>query len=280
MPESALVQVGSRALALTTAADNRILSEMVGASLALATESILTPAALDELVREAAPLHTSNYDEIEKKYFTPKGNRLEVNEAGRAEIKKLNPHYSDEDISHFDFRELIDLLGADGVESPRPIKTSVSQDQEHKNSQQLRHWAKPGLNDVRDVFKKMSQDMQVPRALRALAAALAKMPGNASHFKVMFWEWRLPGARWGGKYTYRGEDTDVIKINLSTHSTPEHLATTVMLQAYKWYQLAADQGHKEAKEQAAELAAMMSPRELETAQRLYREFKDKQAARQ
>ena len=46
-------------------------------------------------------------------------------------------------------------------------------------------------------------------------------------------------------------------------------------EAYKWFQLAADQGDALAKEQITPLAASMSPSEFETAQRLYREFKDK-----
>jgi hypothetical protein len=50
--------------------------------------------------------------------------------------------------------------------------------------------------------------------------------------------------------------------------------TIDLLQAYKWFQLAADQGDKKAKKKAAELAARMSPSELEAAQRLYQEFKD------
>ena len=52
-----------------------------------------------------------------------------------------------------------------------------------------------------------------------------------------------------------------------------------MLQAYKWFQAAADQGHEKAKEQASEVAALMPPHELDEAQRLYHEFKGAQAAR-
>jgi len=53
-----------------------------------------------------------------------------------------------------------------------------------------------------------------------------------------------------------------------------------MLQAYGWFQLASDQGDEEAKEKAAALVALISPSELETAQRLYRELKDRNPAKQ
>jgi len=50
-----------------------------------------------------------------------------------------------------------------------------------------------------------------------------------------------------------------------------------ILQAYKWYQLAADMSVN-ATEEAAELAALMSPTEFEAAQALYQEFKDTRPA--
>ena len=53
-----------------------------------------------------------------------------------------------------------------------------------------------------------------------------------------------------------------------------------MLQAYKWFQLAADQGIEIAKDEATAFAALMSPSELESAYTLYREFKDKHPAKQ
>jgi TPR repeat protein len=55
------------------------------------------------------------------------------------------------------------------------------------------------------------------------------------------------------------------------------------LQAYKWFRLAEDQGYKEgykeAKMDAARLAPLLSPVELETAEQLFREFKSKQSSR-
>ena len=51
-PNNQLAQVEHGALALTNLADNRILSEMVGASLALANESAIAPVDLDALVWE------------------------------------------------------------------------------------------------------------------------------------------------------------------------------------------------------------------------------------
>lgn len=52
-----LVRVGHGGLALTSIADNRILSQMVGASLALAKDSAVAPIDLNALVREGKNLY-------------------------------------------------------------------------------------------------------------------------------------------------------------------------------------------------------------------------------
>lgn len=49
------------------------------------------------------------------------------------------------------------------------------------------------------------------------------------------------------------------------------------LEAYKWLQLAADQGHEKAEKEAPALAALMSPAEFAAAYAIYEEFKDKHA---
>jgi TPR repeat protein len=53
-----------------------------------------------------------------------------------------------------------------------------------------------------------------------------------------------------------------------------------MLQAYKWFRLAAGQGHAAAKQDVAELAALLSPSELDAADILYREFYEMPSAEQ
>ena len=53
-----------------------------------------------------------------------------------------------------------------------------------------------------------------------------------------------------------------------------------LLQAYKWFQLAGDQGDKEAKEEATALAALMPLSEFKSAYKLYREFKDQHTAKE
>ena len=58
-PNNQLAQVEHGALALTSLADSRILSEMVGASLVLARDSAVAHVDLDPLVREGKRLYCS-----------------------------------------------------------------------------------------------------------------------------------------------------------------------------------------------------------------------------
>jgi len=53
-----------------------------------------------------------------------------------------------------------------------------------------------------------------------------------------------------------------------------------LVQAYKWLRLAADEGVEPAKKAATDIAALLSSSQFETAQRLYREFKEKNPAKQ
>ena len=54
---------------------------------------------------------------------------------------------------------------------------------------------------------------------------------------------------------------------------------TDMIQAHAWFQLASDQGERNAKEEATAVAALMEPAEFKAAQQLYEEFKAKYSAR-
>jgi len=53
-----------------------------------------------------------------------------------------------------------------------------------------------------------------------------------------------------------------------------------LVQAYKWLRLAADGAVEPPKKAATHIAALLSSSELKTAQRLYREFKDKNPTKQ
>lgn len=297
-PNNQLVRV-EHGLALTSLADNRILSEMVGASLVLARESAIVQidfAVLASICFVAAQM-------TEELGREPSDQEL-AEEVGRsaAEVSKLKSA-AIRLVSLESF--IIPLIYSDSPEYQCKLATvdwywRAAQLGHARAQYDLGCRYRNGdmvLQDYAEASKWFQKAAEQGNAEAQFALAVCYQDGRGvPRDDAEAVKWYLKAAELGyaeaqtslgSHYNYEGMPEEAFKwyrkaaeqgdaegqINVgAAYSLGEGVPKDIS-QAYKWFRLGADQGVEQAKKDAAALAALMSPSELEAAQRLYDEFK-------
>lgn len=301
-----LVHVEPGTLALTSLAENRILTEMVGASLVLARDSAITSVDLDAVVREGKRLYCGVLNKI--------AGRIVVEDWdfwGAFDLRTESDLWTEQEPSAEDtqaFALFLRTAEAGHVEAQCIVAMcylwghGVQRDEDEQLVVKwLRKAGESGFAEAQfrlGLCYRYGQGVQRNYHLADKWLRLAAVQG---HIEAQYWlgathaEWHriFEAAEDGALAEHRVESAKWYRKAAEQNHTDAQGAIGHLYQrgigvpenkfeAYKWFRLAScdefHEKHERFKQQATSLADAMSPSELETAYALCREFWNKQSS--